>query len=58
MTRRRDLMCEDIFGCDHTPEVPIVEDGAVVHYVCRCGRKHPVPAEDEKRGEAGQKGGE
>jgi hypothetical protein len=42
MTRRRDLMCEDLFGCDHTPETPIVDEGVIVSWVCRCGLIHPV----------------
>jgi len=53
MTRRRDLMCEDLFGCDHTPETPIVEDGAVLYWVCRCGRKHPAPVTSFACGGAG-----
>jgi hypothetical protein len=39
MTRRSDLMCEDIFGCDHKPEIPITENGNIIEWRCRCGRK-------------------
>ena len=43
MTRRRDLMCEDIFGCTHEPEIPISDDatGEIVSWRCRCGRDVP-----------------
>ena len=50
MTRNRDLNCEDIFGCDHSPEIPIVDNGTVVGYVCRCGdfstnaKPEPLPS--------------
>lgn len=47
MTRRRDLMCEDLFGCDHEPETPIVENGEIVHWVCRCGEKKTPPLEKQ-----------
>lgn len=43
MTRRSDLMCEDLFGCDHEPEVPVSEGGAVVEWMCRCGRRVRAP---------------
>jgi hypothetical protein len=38
-------MLEDLFGCDHTPEMPIVEEytGEILYWICRCGRMHPVP---------------
>lgn len=43
MTRNRDLYLEDIFGCDHTPELPIVDEaGEIVEWRCRCGKRHPV----------------
>ena len=43
MTRRRDLMCEDIFGCDHTASVPVSEGNELVAWMCSCGAvKHPV----------------
>ena len=43
MTRRRDLMCEDIFGCTHEAEIPILDDatGDIVSWRCRCGRDVP-----------------
>lgn len=41
MTRRRDLMLEDLFGCDHTPETAVTDEGHnIVFWVCRCGRRH------------------
>lgn len=44
MTRRRDLMCEDIFGCDHKPETPITDsDGDILYWQRRCGERHKVP---------------
>ncbi len=49
MTRRRDLMCEDLFGCDHEPETPISEGGEIVYWVCRCGTKKTYP---EKQADA------
>lgn len=45
MTRRSDLMCEDLFGCDHTPETPESRDGQIVGWRCRCGRPVPPPAD-------------
>jgi len=37
-------MCDELFGCDHEPEVPVEEDGEIVYWLCRCGRKHyPEP---------------
>jgi len=42
MTRNSDIRLEDITGCDHTPELPIVDDGAIVGWLCRCGREHPA----------------
>ena len=57
MTRRRDLMCEDIFGCCHEPEIPISQDGEIVAWVCACGaRTHPVspkPAASEDEDKEG-----
>ena len=52
MTRRRDLMCEDIFGCAHEPEIPISDGGDIVEWRCRCGEKrYPVPAAKEGKGD-------
>lgn len=42
MTRKRDLMCEDILGCDHTPTIPISDHGFVIEWRCMCGRIVPV----------------
>jgi len=39
MTRRSDLMCEDLFECNHSPEIPISENGEIVEWRCRCGQK-------------------
>lgn len=44
-------MCEDIFGCDHEPETPVIENGEIVHWLCRCGRKHnPEKKADAEEG--------
>jgi hypothetical protein len=44
MTRNSDLRLDDLFGCDHTPETPIVDEsiGEILWWVCRCGRHHPT----------------
>lgn len=36
-------MCEDIFGCTHEAEIPILDDatGDIVSWRCRCGRDVP-----------------
>jgi hypothetical protein len=48
MTRRRDLMCEDLFGCIHRPEVAISRDGEIVEWRCRCGKySRPVASSAE-----------
>jgi hypothetical protein len=41
MTRRSDLMCEDIFGCTHEPETPIIDEYSmeIEYWMCRCGRR-------------------
>jgi hypothetical protein len=45
MTRNSDLRLEDIAGCQHTPEIPIVDDcaGEILYWVCRCGRRCVTP---------------
>jgi hypothetical protein len=45
MTRNSDLRLEDILGCQHTPETPIVDDcaGEILYWVCRCGRRCVTP---------------
>jgi hypothetical protein len=35
-------MCEDIWGCDHKLETAIVENGEIIEWRCRCGRRTPV----------------
>ena len=47
VTRRRDIMCEDIFECDHSPETPVVDSvyGDVAEWRCRCGRVAKMPTE-------------
>ncbi len=54
MTRRRDLMCEDIFGCDHKAETPIVENGAIVYWTCRCGEKRIQPEKQSDEAKEGK----
>jgi hypothetical protein len=57
MTRRRDLMCEDIFGCVHYPEVAVSRDGEIVEWRCRCGKysrsvaSAEVPADSSSNGD-------
>jgi hypothetical protein len=34
-----DLDCEDLFGCDHEPETPIIENGTITSWLCRCGQQ-------------------
>lgn len=46
MTRRSDLMLEDIEGCDHQPETAVSMRGEVIHWLCRCGRKHEPGASE------------
>jgi len=48
MTRRRDLMCEDLFGCDHEPEIPVTDGGEIIYWRCRCGKKKWTPPTEEK----------
>ena len=54
MTRYSDMMCEDIFGCNHAPETPITQDGEIVEWRCRCGKivyHEPEPAKKEMKEE-------
>jgi len=45
MTRRRDLMLEDLFECKHEAEIPIVSEyGEILHWRCHCGRRVADPA--------------
>lgn len=42
--RLEDLMTRDLFGCDHEPIIPVVDDsGQVLYWLCQCGRKHLIP---------------
>ena len=46
MTRNSELNCEDLFGCDHSPETPISgHDGTIEGWLCRCGREVAIPDE-------------
>jgi len=40
MTRNRELDLADIFDCNHEPEIPVVEKGEIIFWLCRCGRRH------------------
>lgn len=42
MTRRRDLMLEDLTGCTHQPETPVCDDAGteILYWLCRCGKRH------------------
>lgn len=57
MTRRSDMMLEDIFGCDHKPETPISEDGQVIGWLCRCGRRLTAKAPEPEAAAEGAAGG-
>lgn len=43
MTRRRDLMLEDLRDCDHSAEIPVAEGGEILYWLCRCGQKKHYP---------------
>ncbi len=43
MTRRSDMMCEDLWGCDHKPKIPISDSGEIVSWRCNCGAKEYTP---------------
>ena len=45
MTRRREMMLEDLFGCDHEPELAVSEGGQILYWRCRCGERTCKPAE-------------
>lgn len=51
MTRNRELDLEDLYGCDHEPEIGISEGTEIVAWACRCGKvKNAVePKPDEKQ---------
>jgi hypothetical protein len=40
-------MCEDIFGCAHEFEIPISQNGEIVYWRCRCGKRQERPSERE-----------
>jgi hypothetical protein len=42
-------MCEDIFGCTHEPETPVIDEDTdtIAYWICRCGKRCPE-ANDEK----------
>lgn len=42
MTKNREIRLEDITHCDHSPELPISEDGEILYWICRCGRRVPT----------------
>ena len=45
MTRNYELDCDDLRKCNHEPEVPVVIEGEVTHWLCRCGHVAvPKPA--------------
>jgi hypothetical protein len=47
MTKNYELDLRDLYECEHRPEIPVVDDsGNVTHWVCRCGRQHPVPQKE------------
>jgi len=51
VTRRSDLMLEDLIGCTHEPETPVVEDDGseILYWICRCGRRCPDPKKTDKK---------
>lgn len=48
MTRRRDLMLEDLTGCNHEPTIPISENGEVLYWRCTCGQRRTSPKQIEE----------
>jgi len=51
MTRSRDLYLRDIFECNHEPETPITENGAILYWLCRCGQRVNVTESKEQKQE-------
>lgn len=52
MTRNREIDCLDLFECDHSPETPISDEGEIVGWLCRCGKRvEPKPVSTEPKGE-------
>jgi hypothetical protein len=54
MTRRSDMMLEDLFDCKHEPEIPVTDDssGEIIYWLCRCGQKHFIGQVSEKPDDA------
>ena len=53
MTRRSDLILEDLTGCTHEPETPVCDDAGteILYWLCRCGRRRrEVPAPNTSNG--------
>ena len=48
MTRRSDLMLEDLIGCDHEPTLPVTQNGEVLYWRCTCGAKKWEPPPETK----------
>ena len=45
MTRNREIDCDDLRNCDHSPQLPITEDGELAYWLCSCGEtRHQVGA--------------
>jgi hypothetical protein len=60
MTRHSDLACEDIFGCEHAPEIALSDGGEITGWRCVCGLKTfhsdgttKTPADYEECGDCG-----
>ncbi len=43
-------MCEDLWGCTHEPETPVTQDGEIIEWRCRCGRRVAAPKTEEAAG--------
>lgn len=50
MTRRRDMMLEDLLECGHELTIPISENGEIISWRCDCGARVVKAAEREKEG--------
>ena len=52
MTRNRELDCEDLFDCDHTPEVAIRDQltgQTIIGWRCRCGKEVECKIPEEEK---------
>lgn len=61
MTRRSDLMLEDLFGCEHEPTIAICDDGGgeILFWRCACGARRvqpKQPAQPEQETKSGDRG--